>query len=435
MIPKLAWRRRAFAFALLIGLSGCSIFKLGKDLEVLYNEAAFVPGQINLDPRLAGQPIVLLTETVGGDARVVDYRFPDGRQRFNFQTRAGHYRLMAFLDQNEDFTYQPGEPAYVQPDAATTNRLDTRSGQWRFNILEMSPDEVGSVPVLPIDVDLTPRGLAQLERTTTTMGVPIDFDSFRFDAEYVQLGMWEPTRWYTEVDYGFYLLEPWDRTERKPMLLLVHGINGSPRDFRSMLRRLDTDDFNVALFHYPSGIGIDDNAYMLSQIMNELLIRTPGQEYVLLAHSMGGLVSKRFIELQDRSGRADLIQKFITISTPWAGHRAAASGAKHSPVVAPVWEDMAPDSEFIRELSAYELPSELEYTLLFSHGGNSVLLPDANDGVVSLDSQLFPPMQDRADHLIGVSQDHVGILPTDRTVEIVGRLLDEVRAAPRQASR
>lgn len=408
-------------------LAGCSIFRLGKDLEVLYTEAVFIPGQVNVDPRLRGQPVVLLVQHGAIDEapvtrRLIDYRFPDGRQRFNFQTRAGDYELMAFLDQNRDFIYQPGEPAFVAPETAVTNRLDTQSGRWRFNILDWTPETTRVA--LPIDVDLTPVGLQSMPRTATTMGVPIDFDSFRFDPEYVALGMWEPTRWYMEVDYGFYLYGSWDPSVQKPMLLLVHGINGSPRDFEPLLAKLDTSAYKVALYHYPSGIGLDDNAYMLAQIMNELQIRAPRQQYVLLAHSMGGLVSKRFIQLQEDSGRADLIARYITISTPWDGHRAAAAGAKHSPVVAPVWKDLAPGSRFIRRLADRPLPLQLEYTMIFGYGGSRAVLGDANDGVVSLDSQLSPGMQDRANVLIGVSQDHTGILADDRTVGAVAELLE-----------
>lgn len=427
--------------ALVLGLSGCSIFRLGQDLELLYAEATLVPGQVDLEPTLAGQPIVLLARampaappipepnTVDGTPPIerlelVDYRFPDGQQRFNFQARTGDYRLMVFLDQNGDFVHQPGEPVYVQPGPAFTNRLDTRRGNFRFNILEVTRERVQST--LPFEVDLTSKGLQNMPRTATTMGVPIDFDDYRFNDRNIALGMWEPTRWFTQVDYGFYLFGDWNPSLPKPMILLVHGINGSPRDFEAMLDKIDTSAFKVALFHYPSGISLDDNAYMLAQTMNELQIRTPGQSYVLIAHSMGGLVAKRFIELQEQSGRSDLIDRFITISTPWDGHRAAAAGAKHSPIVAPVWKDLAPGSRFIRELEQYALPPHLEYTMIFGYGGNNPVLGEANDGAVSLDSQLSPSMQDRADTLIGVSQDHVGILPDDRTIGFVGEILDGV---------
>ena len=75
-----------------------------------------------------------------------------------------------------------------------------------------------------------------------------------------------------EVDYGFCLLDNWDTTADKPMLIFVHEINGSPRDCMRTVKKLDASDLNVALYHYPSGLGIDDNALVLAQVMNEIQI-------------------------------------------------------------------------------------------------------------------------------------------------------------------
>ena len=410
-------------FSLLV-LSSCSMFRLGKDLDVLYAGLAIVSGEVHLETSTQGPVVVLLAQPPAPDSdafRLVDYRLADGKRRFNFQAPTGAYHLMAFVDANRDFIYQPGEPAAFWTDPAQVNRLDTARQDWAFNRLTIP--NAAAAP-LPLEADLTPRGLARLERTATTMGTVIDFGSARFDPEAVALGMWEPTKWFLEVGYGFYLLEPWAEGEDKPLLLFVHGINGSPRNFETLLSQLDTDAYRVALFHYPSGLRLEDNAYMLSQTMNELSIRSPGQRYTLIGHSMGGLIAKRFMQMQARSKQAGLLEGFISISTPWIGHGGAGAGVEYSPVVAPAWGDLAPGSPFLTELAAFELPEEIDYTLIFSHGGNSVLMPDGNDGVVSMDSQLDPAMQDRADQFIGVSQDHVGILSSPRTAAAVRAALE-----------
>lgn len=446
-------------------LPSCTIFRLGKDLDVLYEGLAIVSGEIEvpaaMNPSSSAPIIVLLTQSgvPGSDAsvgaasavaetdfRLVDYRFADGKNRFNFQAptasaqgdadatsaeagneaRTTDYYLMAFIDLNRDFIYQPGEPAAMDREPAATNRLNTGRANWRFNHLEINAGETSrsSVPILPIAADLSSKGLQKLERTATTMGVQVDFRSARFSREAVSLGMWEPTQWFLNVGYGFYLLEPWNEDDPKPLLLLVHGVNGSPRDFEPLLSALDTDDYRVALFHYPSGLRIEDNAYMLAQTMNDLAIRSPGQRFTLIGHSMGGLIAKRFIQMQAKSQQSDLLDRFISISTPWLGHGGAGAGVEYAPVVAPAWEDLAPGSAFLERIGAFELPEAIDYTLIFSHGGNTVMMPDGNDGVVSLDSQLTPDMQDRANTFVGVSQDHVGILSSPRTVEAIRAALD-----------
>ncbi len=168
---------------------------------------------------------------------------------------------------------------------------------------------------------------------------------------------------------------------------------------------------------------------MLSQVMSELFVQTPKQEYSLIAHGLGGLISKRALQMQEDAGHAHRIQKFISIFVSWSGHKGAAAGAEYSPVVAPVWEDLAPKSRFLSSLSEYTLPPQIDYTLFFSHGGSRRLSADSNDGAVSLDSQLDPGMQDRANQLIGVSQDHAGILRDQRTLTALDNLLDGVRRA------
>ncbi len=234
-----------------------------------------ITGDLKVDPGLIGQPIVILARPLRGATgesaaadvsdgslssssldsggsrgeqayELVDYRFADAKNRYNFQARPGNYRLMAFLDQNGDFRYPRHEPAADLAEAPETNRLDTRRRKWRFNRLVVNSESLTTR--LPLEVDLTTGGLAQLERTVTTRGVPINFRSGRFKPEAVAQGMWEPSRWFLDVNYEFYLLEPWGPAENKPLLLLVHGIHGSPKDFQRMLKGLDTSGMRVALF-------------------------------------------------------------------------------------------------------------------------------------------------------------------------------------------
>lgn len=412
-------------------LSSCTLFKLKSDLEQLYSELFIISGRIPELRRVDGQPVALLVDaqietsssTVSSDSKLklIDYRFPDQLGNFNFQTPKGKYQLFAFFDQNGDFIYQHGEPVARLENPVRLNALNTLRDNWKFNDLKLAP---GSA-VLNIDADVSPAGLEALTRTTSTMGVQIDFAAPQFSDEQIATGMWEPGRWLSEVGHGFYLTEPWDTEQNKPLLLLVHGINGSPRNFVRFLDEIDTSGYRVALYHYPSGMSIDDSAYILSQTINDMLIRQPDQQYIVLAHSMGGLVAKRFIHMQTRALQADALQHFISISTPWLGHKVAETGLEYAPVIAPVWEDIAPSSEFIRLLGEFELPPHVTYSMLFSHKGNSLLQGEPNDGVVALKSQLDPRMQDRAEHFIGVAADHTGIVTHPRTIRVLNDTLQQ----------
>jgi len=151
----------------------------------------------------------------------------------------------------------------------------------------------------------------------------------------------------------------------------------------------------------------------------------------VVAHSMGGLVSRSFLLRHfDEAGNFP-IPLFISIATPWNGHAAAQLGVEHAPAAVFSWIDLAPGSRFLHELfysgvttdaARRNLPKNLENHLLFSF-----IDSEAGDGTVSLASQLRPEAQDEADRLYGFQQSHMGILSTPDTVKVLNQLLDKVR--------
>jgi hypothetical protein len=113
------------------------------------------------------------------------------------------------------------------------------------------------------------------------------------------------------------------------------------------------------------------------------------------------------------------IPAFISISSPWNGHAAAAEGVEYSPVVAPSWEDMAPNSAFLSALPKTALPPECEHFLLFGYRGRAGLSGEANDGTVTVASELSMPIQREAKQVMGFDETHTSIL---RSAEVTAKL-------------
>jgi hypothetical protein len=88
--------------------------------------------------------------------------------------------------------------------------------------------------------------------------------------------------------------------------------------------------------------------------------------------------------------RRTALDTFVTISTPWGGHRATELGVEYAPAVVPAWLDMQPGNAFLKGILQPNLPPECRYYLFFSYGGGSSLIRGANDGVVTLTSELAP---------------------------------------------
>ena len=139
---------------------------------------------------------------------------------------------------------------------------------------------------------------------------------------------------------------------------------------------------------------------------------------------MGGLVARAFlVEHVIESGNED-VDTFVTLATPWGGHKAAASGVEMAPRVVPSWHDLAPGSPFLSSLFEERLAGRVDHHLIFSfRGSNKFYLASSNDGAVTVASQLREEAQADAVGLYGVDATHVGILHDIHVVERVERIL------------
>ena len=97
--------------------------------------------------------------------------------------------------------------------------------------------------------------------------------------------------------------------------------------------------------------------------MRKLQVQYGFRSFAVVAHSMGGLVSRGFLQRYREGGGAAAVPLFVSISTPWDGHKAAEYGAK-SPVPVRVWIDMAPGSAYLK--SIYEKDPGVPHYLLFT---------------------------------------------------------------------
>jgi hypothetical protein len=145
---------------------------------------------------------------------------------------------------------------------------------------------------------------------------------------------------------------------------------------------------------------------------------------------MGGLVARDFILKNAYESRLDVVRQFVSISSPWNGHRLAAKGVRRAPAVVPSWHDMVPDSPFIRSLFARHLPEFVTYDLLFSYRGDCRFFLENNDGTVEISSQLDMRAQREARRIYGFDEDHGSILTSAEAIAQLVRLLSAPEGSP-----
>ncbi|WP_394559850.1 esterase/lipase family protein [Aquipseudomonas alcaligenes] len=412
---------RLLWLALLAGvLGGCQFLALDRQMKTAQRTQILIPGE--LDEQASQQALVALF--AGAELRA--YRSVQPGGLFYFSVAADDYQLLAFEDRNGNLRLDPDEPRHwlphprsapfqVQPSA------EQRAALARLN--RLSPSLADTTPLPELDLSLE-RLYRDLPRARHNYLQVVDFDDPRFSAQRTQQGAWQPLDFLSEVGYGLYLLEPWD--DDKEPIVLVHGINSSPTVWRELVAGIDRERFQLLLFHYPSGLPLNNSAYLLSEALRDVQLRLKPERLHLFAHSMGGLVARRTVQLLAPGGADERLCLFLTLATPWGGHPSAATGVSRVPVDVPVWRDMSPGSSYLQTLFAAPLPAHIRQWQLVSYAGNSRMIAEPNDGTVPLASELLPAAQDEAERLYLLEENHTSILASARSQLLLQRALDSL---------
>jgi pimeloyl-ACP methyl ester carboxylesterase len=256
---------------------------------------------------------------------------------------------------------------------------------------------------------------------------PFKPDDRKFTQPVILQAAWLPLQFIRDVGYGLYIDEP--LVKNKPLLVLVHGINDSPRRWQPLLKKLDHEKFQVLRFHYPGGMSIDVTAQVLAQMLHRVLLQSPKSDIVIVAHSMGGLVSRAAIQYLETFGNASSVKEFFSIATPWGGHQLASIGIQQSPLIVPVWRDLALESEFFQGIYSRRLPATVRFNLLYASGGGIEIFGEPNDGVVTVKSQLDERARREAVQVRNINAAHIPALVDKDTVSLINTALFAVALA------
>lgn len=406
----------------LLALAGCRFGALGENLRTL-DRYGYLRGATSVPPGAAGAPLVVFAAPAGAQPEASDWVVLPRPGPYFLVVPAGSYRIGAFEDRNRSLTHDAGEPVAW---ARGGEPVDVRPGRILEDLdLPLSAAHAQA----PVNLGLLPvrASGAVTELPASRIGEIAALDDPRFSDANASLGLWEPARFLIEVGAGIYFLEPYD-PERTPVLF-VHGALGHPGNFTALIARLDRRRFQPWVAYYPSAVGLDVVAAALGRWLQALEVEYGFPRLGLVAHSMGGLVSRAYL-VGDPDGLGASLESltFVTIATPWQGHAAAALGVARAPVVAPAWVDLAPGSAFQTRVLEQPLPRYAAHDLYFAYGG-SRRSRVANDGVVTVASQLDPRAQAAARQVAGFDAGHRAVLDDPAVAEALHRSL--ARIAPR----
>ncbi len=286
-------------------------------------------------------------------------------------------------------------------------------------------------------------------------------------------------------DHGVFMLgdaelagerDGWSAIPEQPptrIVLLVHGLDEPGSIWKQLAPALDERGLHVARFEYPNdqAIAASGDAF----IAELTRLHDLGIEHVdLVAHSMGGLVCRDALTREGDAARP-AVGRLIMVGTPhlgsamaplrgfaeareqWARWRKADSWDPRPLFDATgdgsgqAGEDLRPGSEYLAELNARQLPTDVEITIiagviegldeedlstirrLFGRGQAEQLrsainrkLAQVGDGVVSRESAMLEGVEDT--HVVKAT--HRGLLATIRAEQVArGALTADGRQA------
>ena len=414
-------RMNRIARVLLLGglalLQSCMFKTLHDELGAM-QRVQVLTGQILDQGRPETNVLLILYRQTPDGLRLVHGTLLDSAVgQFVVEVPTGTFYLFAFEDLDNDLAWDGKEPSgcYGAPDSIVV----TDSSPVALSGFDISLSASAPRPgIFPETISLSADALGS---SIVKTGQVVGLDDPMLSQDYGNTGYWAPLTFVREVGICLLFREPYDSA--KVPVLFVHGARGTPHGWKDIVDRLDPDRFQPWFYYYPSGLPLDKNAAALNWMVAELHRELGFRKLHVVAHSMGGLVARDFILKNAYESRLDVVRQFVSISSPWNGHRLTAKGVRRAPEPVPSWHDMVPDSPFIQSLFARRLPEFVTYDLLFSYRGDCRFFLENNDGTVEISSQLDMRAQREARRIYGFDEDHGSILTSAETLAQVARLL------------
>jgi pimeloyl-ACP methyl ester carboxylesterase len=186
-------------------------------------------------------------------------------------------------------------------------------------------------------------------------------------------------------EYGIEFDSKWEELPSKNRLVIVvHGLNSSPEKMEFLIKPVRQSNLPLAVFRYPNDQALDDSAELFSRELKELAKQHPQRRVSIVAHSMGGLISRACVE-NDKLDPGN-VDRLIMVAPPTHGSRLAHfafgidlyemlsvdtepdSGNRFFASVedglAEAADDLEPDSPFLKKLNKRERNQQVKYSIL-----------------------------------------------------------------------
>ncbi|KKL07087.1 hypothetical protein LCGC14_2589530 [marine sediment metagenome] len=392
-------------------LFGCSLGEINRQSKQI-DDFAKIEGRVlnqSATQNQQAQMYVLLFQENAGVLELMNRYAVTPRGDYIFHLLPGEYTVAAFADDNLDVQYLRGEPAvYLGMESGRPERFVMQKGEHKVLPTLVIERAIVHSPLTPTTTNFSP--------VVANIGKVISLDDPIFSSANAKMGLWRPVDFLETVGGGMYMLQ--DYQPNKIPIIFIHGINGHSAMFSDMVAAIDRTRFQPWVLYYPSGVRLDMIRDYLLRAVNELQAKHQFQQFYLVAHSMGGLMARSFVQQYQQNPNGATLGLVVTVNSPLAGIDSAATGVRTSPIVLPVWRDVASNSDYIKKIQAERWPEAVPYYLVFSYQQGK-----DGDGVVPMRSQLSLSLQQAALAIVGFDAEHTAILKEPVFIEWFQQLL------------
>lgn len=321
----------------------------------------------------------------------------------------GRFSILVFADLDHDSVFEQDE---------LVGKYRGREG------LTVKPDQYKGGILEGIDIDISLENPGSWDSPLRIEAPDKDgyvktLDDPIFSQEVAELGVYSTPAFLKKANQILYSDEPWDK-DRIP-IIFVHGVGGTPKEWKFFVEGIDRKIYQPWFFYYPSGQSLEKTSeafyrFFLCYDLEKM------KKLVITAHSMGGLVVRAAINRYKPHPNNDIL--YVTFATPCGGSEAAQSAVENAPVVVPCWKDVANGSKFMANLFTRKLAPNIEYHLFFAHRDDAIIKIGKNtDGTITLKSQLDNRAQKEAVQIYGYDENHVSILSSKEALAKYNEIL------------
>lgn len=205
--------------------------------------------------------------------------------------------------------------------------------------------------------------------------------------------------------------------QSKEPLIIVHGIRGNPKDLQEVVDRFKDSRYQLLVLAYAD---FKKRTSVNGSMFADELRKLNAPKMTIVAHSMGGLVTRKALVDLERSGSEKEFTLFA-VDTPWHGFDGPSDHEfryRIAEMFIPAGlEDMRARSDFFKGINQSKLSSVKVY-LSFAEEGDEAFGPSEADQLI------IPEMKENLEKAIALTQEDVMVFPGNHMTVIGDEFLD-----------